>query len=402
MIYRFEIENFGSIRERQIIDLRADANASNNDNHLAPIWKGSIERAPKVIAIYGPNASGKSTVLRAFSWLTWFVRMSFSNTTQTLNFPKFNSEEGIGAPTKFMLYGAGPERPDLDNDSDQPICSHAYELELSPGVQQTIQREALYFWPGPKHRKTMLFERDADGKVRANKLFGISKLKSALETILRPDASVISTLAQLQHPFSVNLCKATQLVQTVILEQNQSPSAQLAINYLAQNPLFLETVNNELARVDVGITKLQIHNEPSGSVATFLHEGHSGPLSMAQQSEGTRNFIRIMPMILFVLQTGGIALIDELDSSLHPTLLPEIVRWFHDSDRNPHNAQIWTTCHNTALLEHLEKEEVLFTEKDRFGRTSIYALADIQGVRRGENFSKKYLSGVYGAVPMIG
>lgn len=90
MIYRLEIENFGSIRERQTIDLLADANASNDDNHLAPIWKGSIERAPKVIAIYGPNASGKSTVLRAFSWLTWFVRMSFSNTTQTLNFPKFN------------------------------------------------------------------------------------------------------------------------------------------------------------------------------------------------------------------------------------------------------------------------------------------------------------------------
>ena len=57
-------------------------------------------------------------------------------------------------------------------------------------------------------------------------------------------------------------------------------------------------------------------------------------------------------------------LLDEMDASIHPIVLPEILRWFHDPKRNPANAQLWITCHNASLLDTLVKEEVLFTEKD--------------------------------------
>ena len=88
---------------------------------------------------------------------------------------------------------------------------------------------------------------------------------------------------------------------------------------------------------------------------------------------------------------------------IHPLVLPEILRWFYDKEvRNPHDAQLWISCHSASLLDDLTKEEVAFCEKDATGRTSLYSLMDVQAVRRNDNFYRKYLSGVYGAVPHIG
>ena len=83
-------------------------------------------------------------------------------------------------------------------------------------------------------------------------------------------------------------------------------------------------------------------------------------------------------------------------------ILPEILRWFHDPKRNPHEAQLWMTCHSASLLEDLTKDEVLFCEKSNDGRTQVYSLRDIKGVRRIDNYYRKYLGGAFGALPHIG
>ena len=125
-------------------------------------------------------------------------------------------------------------------------------------------------------------------------------------------------------------------------------------------------------------------------------------MALMYESHGTRQFLKLFPLISDALTTGTIAIIDEIDAAIHPMLLPEIVNWFHNPDRNPHNAQLWMSCHNVSLLEELSKEEVVFCEKDWQGRTEIFALSDIRGVRRDENYYKKYLGGVFGAVPRFG
>jgi AAA15 family ATPase/GTPase len=51
----------------------------------------------------------------------------------------------------------------------------------------------------------------------------------------------------------------------------------------------------------------------------------SDPLPIQLESHGTRQFIRIFPMIAQALQIGGVAVIDELDQSIHPSILPEII-----------------------------------------------------------------------------
>ena len=104
---------------------------------------------------------------------------------------------------------------------------------------------------------------------------------------------------------------------------------------------------------------------------------------MPLESHGTQQFIRVYPAIRGALLTGGIAVVDELDVAIHPSVLPEILRWFADQARNPHGAQLWMSCHSVSLLDDLIKEEILICEKNAGGATHIYGLSDIQGIRRG-------------------
>ena len=108
------------------------------------------------------------------------------------------------------------------------------------------------------------------------------------------------------------------------------------------------------------------------------------------------------PPVRTVLNRRGLASIDGIDLSIHPLVLPEIVRWFHDPGRNPHNAQFWMTCHNPALMGSLTKEEIYFCEKNSRGETDVFGLREVRGVRRLEDYERKYLGGVYGAVPVVG
>jgi AAA15 family ATPase/GTPase len=100
-------------------------------------------------------------------------------------------------------------------------------------------------------------------------------------------------------------------------------------------------------------------------------------LSIKLESHGTRQFIRIFPLLVQALTVCGVAIIDKLDLAIPPAVLPEILRWFNDPKRNPHSAQLWMSCHNASLLDDLVKEEIYFCEKDFHGRTRVYGLQDI-------------------------
>ena len=161
-------------------------------------------------------------------------------------------------------------------------------------------------------------------------------------------------------------------------------------------------LNKEIGRLDLGLEGMHVVPDEKGPRMMFKHDALNADLAWIFQSHGTREFIRIFPYIQSVLEQGGVAIIDELDLAVHPLILPEIVRWFYDPARNPHDAQLWMSCHAASLLDDLCKEEVILVEKDRKGRTSAFRLTDVHGVRPNDNLYRKYLGGVYGAVPNIG
>jgi hypothetical protein len=132
--------------------------------------------------------------------------------------------------------------------------------------------------------------------------------------------------------------------------------------------------------VDIGIKEMLLVNTPNGIQPFFVHGGLEQPIPLSLESEGTKQFVCIYPHLWHALHLGGIAVIDEMDSTIHPMPCSQkSCIGFTISELNPHKAQLWMSGHSASLLEELKKEEIFFTEKDQQGRTKIYGLKDIEG-----------------------
>jgi uncharacterized protein len=403
MIYRLEIENFYSVRERQIIDLTVGKKVPDEPGRLVPIHDGSDERAPRVVAIYGANASGKSNVLKAIAFLAWFVEYSFQHPArQGLPYQKFGTKASIADTTRLSVTFAGREDPLASAES--PTCPYVYTLELSARDEagDRVLIESLHYRPQGTTRFIRVFERAADGNVKTGPKIGLGRELAVLESILRPDASVIATLGQLNNALALSFIAAAQAIDTNILVTRFDRDDLSLLSSYAQQADLLDALNRDIRRIDLGVDHLQILARNGAPVASFTHTGLDHPIEMPLESHGTQQFVRIYPMLHSALQRGGIAVVDELDVAIHPSVLPEILRWFSDPDRNPSGAQLWMSCHAVSLLDDLLKEEVLICEKSADAATHVHALGDIKGIRRDENFMQNYLGGVYGGVPSIG
>ena len=123
-----------------------------------------------------------------------------------------------------------------------------------------------------------------------------------------------------------------------------------------------------------------------------------------EESVGTRKFFKMSAPILNTLQEGKILIIDELDASLHPMLTKHLIKLFNDKNINTKNAQLIFATHDTNLLKSqiFKRDQIWFTEKDKYGSTTLYSILEIKGVRANDDFEKQYIQGKYGAVPYLG
>lgn len=404
MLYLLEIENFYSIRLPQVVDLRIAAGVPDSLGRWEPLFPGSTERVPLVISFFGPNASGKSTVLKALSFIAWFAQQSFQlQPHATIPCETFNNSEADDKPIRLAVEYSSLLDPTIDQASDlsSEYGTWRYELTLAHrGDRLVVESESLRQRPHGRGKWVRVFERKG-GAVQAGRMFGLAGYSKVIDKV-RDNASLISTLAQFDHKLCLALRDAAGMVAGNAFSEPPHVSDPNIVFGYASNDWLLEALNRDIQRIDLGIRSMRIESLPTGPVALFDHEGLQRPMAWNRESHGTRNFITYFPLLAYVLSNGGIAVVDEMDISIHPLVLPEIFRWFHDPERNPKRAQLWMSSHAASLLEELEKEEIFFCEKDGQGRTSIYGLRDIQSVRRTDNRYRKYLSGVYGAVPRLG
>ncbi|MCY3853152.1 MAG: ATP-binding protein [Gammaproteobacteria bacterium] len=414
MLYKLEIENFLCFRERQVIDLTASKTAALDEAHFASIFSGAAVKAPKTVFIYGANASGKSTVVKAMSLLAYFVTNSYDDRNAAgIICQPFASSDMLEKPVRLAVEFGDVMNPSLEIDpkgthSNVTYGAWRYELELIRTNPKTVwvHMESLRQKPNGAGKWKRVFERNG-GSLQGSKAFPLNNHTREIEKIPAV-SSVISTLAWFEHKASKALANAAQgIFSNTFLDKfdNDSPFLKYCLEFYQANPEALKSLNQEIQRLDVGIRQMSIFSgstDSDGPFATFEHSGLDSPILWMMESQGTRSFVRSFPRIYAALQAGGVAIMDELDQSLHLNLLTEILHWFHSSAENPDDAQLWATCHSAPLMDDLLKEEIIFCEKDSHGCAQAYCLKEIQGVRRNERFSKKYLGGVYGGIPNIG
>ena len=159
-----------------------------------------------------------------------------------------------------------------------------------------------------------------------------------------------------------------------------------------------------------GITKTDHQTGAKHAVhITSTHEDVSGNPALLDfikhESDGTQRLAGLVGLILYTLKTGGVLLVDELERSLHPLLMREIVMLFKKRRHNPKGAQLIVTTHNTDILDDsiLRLSEIALVRKTTANGTLIRRLVDAkkdgEDIRNVTNFRKQYLAGFYSAIP---
>ncbi|MHB1017089.1 MAG: AAA family ATPase [Coriobacteriia bacterium] len=420
MLVEFTVSNFRSVREPQTLSLVANQKYPDlRGNTLDPEAKGAARRhLLKGVAIYGPNASGKSSVLKALTFMSQFIANSAAHLpgSPTGAVPFAFDETTRDAPSEFeVFFIVGGIMYQYGFAIDPRIVREEYLYSFASGRRTTLYKRArkgdgTYDWSTGK-----AFRLDAAirGKVREDNLL-LSVGPQFNDAALRPlhawfAGSVkflhlgIGTPGPLAPNFTaemidkggtrrdqiVKLLRAADFgVQDARVSHHKFPVSELPM--LDQLPTGLADQLKREGFLDA--LNIQLQHRTLG--------GEAMGLELQEESDGTQRFFQLVGPWIDVLENNHILLVDELESSLHPMLVQELLNLFFSHPES--RAQIVFTTHDPTLLDAgvLRRDQIWFTERNPGCETRLYPLSEYRP-RNDEALMKGYLSGRWGALPIL-
>nr|WSY51564.1 ATP-binding protein [Streptomyces sp. NBC_00886] len=416
MLLRFRVANHRSIRDECELSLVGTKDYADGAARVSGLRQGDDDVSVEpVVGVFGANASGKSNLLSAMYAMRNAVRESFAEWTKLSEVPREPFKLDPEAREETSVF-------EIDLALGKRKIRYTYGYELS---DDRVEAEWLYAYP--EGERVVWFDREADRSPEAGGEYvfdagGFRGKRDDLVGFTRPNALFLSTAAALNDPqlsaihrwFLDNMWLVTPgqdvAARTDWTRRLLADSLAAAKTRNRSEPReYAERLTQLLAIADLGLTGVDIDRE-TGEV-TLRHRtphGDEAPLDFrSEESLGTHSWFAFLGPMLHVLDQGSTLLVDELDSSLHPTLAAEVVRLFQDREANPRDAQLVFTTHDATLLgsEVLERplgrDQVWITAKRKSGETELYRLTDADP-GPGENLERGYLRGRYGGVPRIG
>lgn len=394
MIIEFCISNYLSIKEELKISFVPTAlkESLSEDNDMVTLNDTGISLLRSAV-IYGANASGKSNVLKAMDFYKRFITDSFKDS---------QAGEHINVES-FRLNAATINEPTyMEATFTDGEYIYRYGFEVN---SKDIISEWLYQRTCRKRAKEVeIFYREGAATTVHPKSPLIQEIVS--KKMVRNNALLLSTIAQFNEPKAVNIMHWLSDTQVLFCSEDEKLWGE-AIRHLDDETMRRRIT--EFARyADLGIEEItKVDNRLISQHKQYDNEGkETNSISFSfnkNESEGTIKYFSLSHPIIDALDNGKRIIVDELDSKLHPLLVCKIIALFNSAKTNPKGAQLLFTAHDTFLLSAglFRRDQVWFTQKDGFGATSAYSLAEYK-VRSTSPFEKDYLSGKYGATPIIG
>lgn len=395
MLIQFSVGNFLSFKEQSTLSLVASALKDIQILAEDVIFNiGETDLALlKSATIYGANASGKSNFIKALDFFKWYV---------------INSSKDIQAGERvnvesFRLSSSTAEEPSY---FEAIFCNTEYQYRYGfEADENMVHSEWLYQKANKKRAKEVeLFYRDEDCfNIHSKFIIGKELINKQM---VRTNALLLSVAAQFNDAVAVEIVKWLNDT-TIISGSNEKNIWDLAT--LRLDDLKMKQRIVDFSRyADLGIENIEKVNNAIISMHTqYDDEGNEVKLIYfpfkKNESEGTIKYFSLAYPIIDALDNGKRLIIDEFDSKMHPLLTCRIIALFNSKETNPKNAQLIFTTHDTNLLSAsiFRRDQIWFTQKDRFGATELYSLAEYK-VRNDASFEKDYLSGKYGAIPIMG
>ena len=396
MLIRFSFKNFKSFKNENCLDMEATS-LKEHEYNVAKIDNGEYL---KVAAIYGANASGKTNVLQAFDYMKNRILVSDDS--------KKNSpidEENIYS---FMI---NEEPIALEVEilaKNNKIYKYGFEL-----VKDNIISEWLY--EKRVNKFYSIFERENNNvTMKTNKIAGLSNIdeKTLFLNIYSKIDKDNEDFANVYYWFmNSNYLDLGNPDFEGIIDKRVSFKILTDKNYKKELLKFIKTFDAGIEDINTIPDSVEAVKNNNGIVdIKVTHKGENGEekaLPFYLESNGTRKMFYLFDFFMDALKNGMILFVDELDTKLHPLLTRYIINLFHNSDTNKGNGQLIYSTHDTVNLnkETFRRDEIWFAEKDKEGISTIYSLADYKindvKVRNDATYNKDYLSGRYGAIPVL-
>ncbi|MBN1968203.1 MAG: ATP-binding protein [Candidatus Delongbacteria bacterium] len=424
MIINFSIQNFGSIKEKQTLTFEADKSDHLENNYII---SANGLRLLKIALIYGANASGKTTILKALEFLRNIVLEPESKKTDELDFQP------------FLFDTSTPEQNSIISiEFLANYIKYYYEVEF---FKKAIVNEVLYFH---NPNKANVFKRNTDISNQLTKIKFGSKIKIDKTAEKNLEANTLWNNTVLGGFLKTNV-DIKELKEAVEWFKNYLnpliyPGTQLegfVTSKIERNELSKIDVINVLKKADFHISDIVIQEEekeiPDGLIDFLKRQLKDSPdeikkieekgkvtslniefehtvnktkytLPIENESNGTRRYYGFAGLLAILIKNSTAFPIDELESSLHPDLYTHFILSFL---LNTEKSQLIATTHNREILENKDvfrNDAIWFTDKNENCSTELYSLADFDSsiVRNTTNVLNAYKSGKLKGTPNLG
>jgi len=419
MLLEYRFKNYKSFKDENIFSMVGVK--SFKEHELENVIQLGDAKVLKTAVIYGNNASGKSNFVSGFQSMKRIVKTSFRDALiekgNPLHIEKFLlSTETEKAPSIFEVVFIHEN------------IRYRYGFEIG---KNKISKEWLYY---TSKKETPLFIRENDKYVINKTSFreGINLDKKTRDNVL-----FLSLVAQFNGAISnkiihwfdkINFISGIHdlgyglyTIQKLKNDKKFNKWLSLILKHLEISNITIEEVDinpNEIDNIINNVNDEKLKNFFSAlhqlkddakkiQISTWHRKYDNNNLLVdtipfdfeRQESEGTKKFVNLLGPWFDTLLNGKILVVDELDSRLHTQLTKRLIELFHKY--NNKSAQLIFTSHDVNLLDKdiFRRDQIWFVEKDQFGVSHLYSLADFKAekVRNTSSFARNYLNGKYGA-----
>ncbi len=415
MLIELNVTNYRSFLNTACLQMTAGSvDDLREQNTFEPPVKG-VPNLLRSSVIYGPNASGKSNLLKAIFFMKQFVLASAQGQEgdAIAVSPFLFDRQSQAEPCEFeVLFIAGGVRYQYGFAANTTRVTHEWLLAYPEGrAQRWFERvwnpdtghDEYYF--GSKFIGKKKIWQDA---TRSNGLFlstaiqlNNEQLKSVFywfhnlvvirhQDIIDPGFSMLHCLTEHGRKQILEFMNAADLsIDTIKCESREFTEKELPENMPSEIKAKLLGSGKKMTRVFFG------HQVGDSDQMVWL--------PIEEESDGTKKLFAYAGPWLEGLKHGRAFLVDELDNSLHPYMVRFLLKLIHGTETNKNNAQLIFTTHDTTILDQkiMRRDQIWFIEKDESNGSTLYPLSDFKP-RKKEALEKGYLQGRYGALPYIG
>ena len=412
MLLDIEIKNLKSFKNQTIFSMEAENKIEDRNSFEVEVGKEKFELL-KTAVLFGGNASGKSNFTSVLSIFRYYL---FNKGIEKYNKEGFRfGEEDKNSTIKVR------------NVVDDKI--YEYILEINFNTKKII-KEKLYI---TALERKLVFERENNKIVKYDKeIFSEYEITIGFinETLTDSD-SVISRIIEWRVPeeiekyiFYIDKIKINNYSDDLgkYIYENKN-NKKLVIEFLKKIGIIVNDIEvyrekNEFFLKNIRESKeFQILSEKEqekllSQIAYiyriyFVYEDNQKQkykLDYYEQSAGTQKILSMFFPIYNLLNNGGVMIIDELDITLHYSLIKEIIKMFNSVEYNRKNAQLIFTTHNLLLLDFnlFREDQIWFLENNDVSTgTELYSLSDVEGYEKNKYLLRDYLNGNFGGIPKL-